>query len=116
MATDLIARLAEQRRTWIPLADGRRRVRITRPLDTELPGLAGKPLVDVVCQYVDGWEGFTEADILGDAAGSDAPAEFSPELFSLWARDQVPVLTTLAEGLSQIVETRVKQQAATAKN
>lgn len=115
-ASDLIARLAEQRRTWIPLADGRRRVRVSHPLATELHELSGFPTVEIVCRYADGWDGFTEADILGGAAGSDLPAEFSRELFSLWARDQVETLTTVAEGLLEIIRRRVEQQAGIAKN
>jgi hypothetical protein len=116
VSAQLIERLLEQRRTWIPLGDGRRRVRICRPAATELHTLVGGVTADVVCKYVDAWEGFTEADILGDAAGSDTPVTFSAELFDLWARDHVDVIRVVAEGLLASVTALMQRQADTAKN
>jgi hypothetical protein len=118
MAATLEERLAEQRRVWVPLGDdGRRRVRFSRPLATELHLLAAGLTVDTVCRYVDGWDGFTDADILGAAVGSsDTPADFTPTLFAAWVRDEMDVLKTLAEAIAESVRQLVERRELVGKN
>lgn len=115
-AVSLEDRLREQRRVWVPLADGRRRIRFSRPLVTQLRTLAAGVTLDVVCQYVDGWDGFTEADILGAAVGGDAPAEFTPGLFKAWAADDFDVLRTVAEAIADAVRRLIEERGLVEKN
>lgn len=117
MAASLEERLAEQRRVWVALGDdGRRRVRFSRPLATELHLLTVGLTVDTVCRYVDGWDGFTEADILGPAVGGSDPAAFTPALFALWVRDDLDALQTLAEAIVDSVRRLLERRELVAKN
>lgn len=109
-------RLREQRRVWVPLADGRRRIRFTRPLVTQLHTLANGITIDKVVQYVDGWEGFTEADILGAAVGSADPAEFSEALFAAWVADDLDVLSLVSEAIAEAVRQLMESRELIAKN
>lgn len=113
---DLIAKLREQRRSWVTLADGRLRVRIIRPPETELHKLIGGVDVDLLCKYVDGWSGFTEADLLGSGIGGDVAVEFDHELFAEWARDHVDVVREVAEAILAAVSKHLEARKAVAGN
>lgn len=59
---------------------------VRRPTDMEMIELQGKINTSALLQFVCGWEGVTELDII--PGGNPTPAEFSQELASEWLRDR----------------------------
>ena len=112
----LRAQLLEQRRSWVTLEDGKRKLRIVRPVETELHLLVRGVDVPMLCRFVDGWDGFTAADILGPEVGSSDPVAFDAGLFADWAADHADVVKTAAEGLMQVVQAFMARRQETAKN
>lgn len=112
-AAALIARLEEQRRQWVELAPGGPRVRFKRPVETDFGRFRLGVLVDHVCEYVDGWDGMTEAVVLGPQTGSaDVAVPFTPELWAALVRDRMdwvpPVARAMADAISQHLQAKDK--------
>lgn len=111
----LLARLDEQRKHWATLPDGKR-VQFRRPLETELPRFTGGVTVEHLCDYACGWEGFTEADLLGAAIGSDDKVEFSTALWSRLVRDRVEYVAPVATAMVECITAHLASKKAIAKN
>jgi hypothetical protein len=67
-------------------------------------------------EVVVGWRGFTEADILGPAIGSDTPVEFDPDLFIEWATDDLMMLADVSNKAVQAFIDHRDKKAAAEKN
>ena len=114
-AQSLIARLAEQRRHWAELPGGVR-VRLSRPHETEFARFRLGITVEHVCEYVDGWEGVTEAVVLGPSIGSDAPVPFDAALWRELVRDRIDWVPPVAEAIAKAITDHLAAKDATAKN
>lgn len=114
MAT-LAERMLAQRQHWVDLGEGKR-VRIVRPRETEMAALVRGVQADHVVQFVDGWDGFTEADLLGPAVGSADPVPFDSAVWSEYVRDRVQVLSTVANAIADQITKHLGAQADLAKN
>jgi hypothetical protein len=115
VGADLLEQLRAKRRHWVEVKPGRR-VRYSRPPETELHKLAAGITVHTVCEYVDGWEGFTTADVLGDEIGSDLVAEFTPALFAEWLSDRVDLTALIAGDISKRITEHLERRAGVEKN
>lgn len=119
MASDGVSRtlqaLRQQRLHWVELEPGLR-VQFRRPLETDLPRFAVGMKVEHVCEFVVGWEGFTEATFLGAAVGSSDPVDFSPELWAEYVRDSVEVYTKVANAVLGTLTAYLERREASAKN
>ncbi len=120
-AKALLARMAAQREAWCDLAAaGERyaglRVQYRRPPEVELPRLRAGVLIEHVVDYACGWEGFTEATLLGAAVGASDPVPFDREVWAAWVRDHVDVVSLVAKAMSETVSAYLVQREATAKN
>ena len=103
----LIARMRSQRQSWVDLEPGKR-VQIIRPPESQLvdfttsAGLSQSDMVQIILRrserYVTGWEGFTEADLVG-AAGSGDAIEFTPELWAEVVADKVDWIAAINNAL-----------------
>lgn len=111
----LIARMDAQRTRWVSLPDGKR-VQVRRPLQTEMRQFIGGVNVDHACQYVCGWEGFTEADLLGAAIGSSDPLPFDTALWSRVLRDRAQYVQPVAEGIVAAIDEHLQQVGTAEKN
>ena len=103
-----------QRERWVDLGDGKR-VCFMRPAQTELRGLAGVSFVDVACKRVVRWEGFTEADLIGNEGG-DAAVPFSADLWAELARDRLDYVEKVVEAVVAEADKLVNEIKATAGN
>lgn len=122
-AERLIQQLRDQRKRWITLEEGRR-VQIMRPPETDLPDFLaptedGRYTLQAelrhVEKYVVGWDGFTEADLVGPAGSSDA-APFTPELWREAVADKLQWMRQIAQALLDVIlEHRAAREEA-AKN
>ena len=124
----LIQRLQAQRESWCelePAADGQpaKRVRLRRPVETEISEMRSQPgksmlqvITESVCRYAVGWEGITEADLLGPAQGSSDAVPFSPELWVEVVRDRMEWVDAAGAHLMQQVAEHLERKASAAKN
>lgn len=111
----LLAKMAGQREAWVDLPGGQR-VQYRRPLEVDLPRLAAGVTPELVCEYVCGWDKFTEADLLGPAVGSSDAVAFAPELWAAYVRDRVDVLQIVARAMASTVTEFLLKRQAEAKN
>lgn len=127
-AERILAQRQAQRRSWVELApasDGKpaRRVQITRPTETEQPaflqrvgdGYQWAADIEHVKRFVVGWDGFTEADLVG-AAGGDQPVPFSPALWADVCTDSKATTAKVAEALLAALTDYHRTVEADAKN
>ena len=112
---DLIARLDEQRAFWVPLSEGRR-VKLQRPLETEMGAFVEGVGVDAVCQRAVAWEGFSEATFLGAAIGASDPLPFNADLWARWARDHAADTRACLDELVKAIGDYLAEKGDTAKN
>jgi hypothetical protein len=107
--------LRKQRLHWVNLGDGLR-VQFRRPLEAEMRLLRAGVQVEHVCDFVQGWEGFTEATLLGEAVGASDPVDFMPELWAEFARDNLQVVAKVADAIAATVQAHLEAKAQAAKN
>lgn len=121
----LLAQMRRNREQSVDLGDGKS-VTFRRPPEAEMNDLlVSEPgsdkvtfLVDVqhVRKYVVGWKGFTEADLLGSAVGSDTPVEFDAALWDELCSDRLEWVTKVAKAILDCVVQFINGRADTAKN
>lgn len=120
----LIEQLRGQRKRWVEVAPGKR-VQILLPTEMEvvrhfLKTVDGKTQLtadlEEVVRYTVGWEGFTEADLLGAGVGASDPAPFDPGLWELTASDHLDWHQTVARALLQGIVDRQVARDVDAKN
>jgi hypothetical protein len=111
----LIAKLRSQRESWVEVAPGKR-VRVRRPAEAEMSDFRGGMTVDLLCRHVVGWEGVTEADVLGASIGSDEALPFTADLFAEVAKDRLAWFEPIAADLAARIAEHWKTREATAKN
>ena len=111
----LLARMAAQREHWADLGDGKR-LRFYRPQEVDMPGLMAGMRLEHVVKYACGWEGFTEADLLGAAVGASDPLPFAPELWEAAVRDHADWVGTVAQAMAAAVTDYLSSKVVVAKN
>jgi hypothetical protein len=115
MSQSLIARMDALRSHWVDLPGGKR-VQFRRPFETDLGKFAGGVSVEHVCECACDWAGFTEADLVGAAFGSDAPVKFTPELWAHVVRDRIAYVQPVAEAVVKAITEHLAEMGAAAKN
>ncbi|HKX44616.1 MAG TPA: hypothetical protein VJO99_25890 [Burkholderiaceae bacterium] len=119
----LLAARKRSREKTVELEDGKK-VFITRPPEADWSGLltgtgdtrTWSVGIEHVRKYVTGWEGFTEADLLGAGVGASDPVPFDPELWDDVCSDSIQWVGKVAEAILRSVVDHITQQDAIAKN
>mgnify|MGYP000983804214 CR=1 FL=1 len=111
----LIARLLAQRESWVEVEPGRR-VKVRRPDESEMADFRAGMSVELMLRHIVGWEGFTEADILGAAVGASDPVAFDAALFATIARDHMAWFEPVSVEIATRIAEHWKARDATAKN
>jgi hypothetical protein len=115
-AAATLKRLEEQRRQWVTLPNGIK-VRYRRPLESEYARFRGTENgIEHVCSYVDGWDGVTEAQILGPEVGASDEVPFDSELWSAYIRDQVEYASIVAQAIVGAIHAHEEAKGRAAKN
>lgn len=114
-AEQLIARALEQRDTWVDLGGGQR-VRVRRPPAAEMFAFGRASKADLFLRCVVGWEGFTEASVLGAAVGASDPIPFDVELWLVLALDRMEWIGAVSQTVVDAITGHLKQQEADRKN
>lgn len=119
----LIEALRAQRQSWVDVEEGKR-VQIIRPSESEVGEFLrgsgksrsmGAELPQVI-KYVTGWDGITEADLLGAAVGSSDLAPFDSELWAEVVKDRAEWLKKVSAALLAAIVKHFEQKAEAEKN
>ena len=118
MASDvqaLLARMATQREAWADLGGGKK-LQYRRPPEVELPRLIAGVGLEHVIQYACGWEGFTEADLLGAGIGGSDAVPFHRDLWAAYVADNAHDMQAVSQAMAQTVTDYLQRKADVAKN
>lgn len=111
----LVERLRAAREHSVEVAPGKR-VRVRRPLEWEMRRFRAGVTLELVLEYVVGWEGVTEADLLPPGVGGPSAAEFSAEAAREALGDRHDWFNAVCDALVQQMSQYVQQREAAAKN
>lgn len=116
----LLAQMRDKRKRWVELGDGRA-VQVIRPTEVELARhfLRGGRVVvepEVLVQFTCDWRGFTEADLLGAAVGSEDAVPFHQDLWAEVVSDKSEWLNKAASALIELMTEHLATVEAEAKN
>jgi hypothetical protein len=114
-ASQIVAQLLAKRERWVDLEDGKR-LRIRRPPETDLGRFRSGLAVADVASAVVGWDGITEADILGPQDGSTSAVPFNAELCLEVLRDRIDWTGKAAEGVLDAIRQHLDAREAARKN
>lgn len=123
-AKQLLEAMRTQRKRWVDVAPGKK-VQILLPTELEvvrhfIKTEDGKPAfsadVDQVKRFTCGWEGFTEADLLGAGVGASDSVAFAPELWDVLIEEHLNWVRVVARALLEGIVQRQSQREADAKN
>lgn len=117
--SDLVARVLAQRERWVELDGPALRVRIRRPdalARARMAGMDRNAVIESALASVVGWDGFTEARVLGAALGSEVAVPFDAALWAVLAGDRADWLQAVLTAYMDMIEAHAAQQEAAAKN
>ena len=97
----LLEKLRTQRERSVEVEPGIT-LRFRRPIDGHMQ-VVRNMTPDTACSLLVGWEGITEAYLLGGAVGSSDAVEFDPELAIEIVGDRGPWLIKLASAIAESV-------------
>lgn len=116
----LIDALLRRREQVVKLEEGKS-VTIRRPPETQMGDLltvdaenkksTWRVGVDDVKKYTVGWDGFTEADILGPSVGGSDPVPWDKDLFAVYIDDNQKYVGKIAQEILDSVVAHVNKQA-----
>jgi hypothetical protein len=113
--SDLIAAILAQREQWVDIEPGKR-LRVRRPPEAQIGQWRHGIDVERVSGCVVGWEGFTEADLLGASIGSDSAVPFDQALCSEVLRDRIEWAGIVSEALVSAITKHIEAREAARKN
>lgn len=111
----LVERLRAARESWCEVAPGKR-VRLRRPLEWEMQRFRGGISLELVLEFVVGWEGFTEADLLPAGVGGPAVAEFSTAAAREALGDRHEWFNAVTNALTEAMRAHMAARESTTKN
>ncbi len=120
---DQLAARKRSREKTVDLGDGKK-VTFRRPSESDMPSLLSgegetrtwSVGIEHVRKYVIGWDGFTEADLLGAGIGASDPVEFNAALWDDVASDNIAWVRTVADAILRSVVDHITARDAVAKN
>lgn len=122
----LLQTMRAQRSVWVDLEPGKR-VQVIRPREAEVAESFLKPSsrkgvgytlsadLPEVRRFTVGWEGFTEADLIG-AAGGSSPVPFHADVWSEVVTDRLDWSRIVAEKLVRLIADHQSAKAEAEKN
>lgn len=115
MSKQLLERLRKSREIRIEV--GHRTFIAMRPTDLEMVGLhrlVGEAQVRRALDFVVGWSGVTEDDIVGGATMD--PVKFDPELWAVYSADHSEIWNPIADKIFEAYNAKIGAEADAAKN
>lgn len=115
MSKELVAQILAQRESRLELQPGKSVV-VRRPSEYEMVAPKSGTSLDFILRYVVGWDGYTEADLLGQAVGSDQPVGWDPAVFAVYLTDRMADIRAIDTHLGGLITAYAKQRESVAKN
>lgn len=116
MSAELIARVLAAREAWVDLEPGKR-VRIRRPSEAELPSFRAGVTAEKWARCCVGWEGFSEADVLGAALGSgNSMVPFDLDLWVTLALDRLEWVGAVSAAVVESITAHLDARSTAGKN
>ena len=123
--TAIIKKIREARSIWIELGDGKK-IQIIRPTELQAyqkfyknngsGSMQFSLEFDSIKEFITAWDGFTEADILGQEIGSSDKIDYQPEFFDEVLADRLDWVPLIVGGLiSEIQKAQEKKANAVKK-
>ena len=111
----LIRKMQQARERVLELPNGKR-VTLRMPLQTQYFRVFKLPPEELVAQLVVGWDGVTEADLLGDGVGASDAVPFSAEVAVQWLCEQPGCVSLIISKALEVVNSKTRQTAEDEKN
>lgn len=124
-AQALIKRIRAGREVWLELepasgsgddAKPAKRVRIRRPAEAEMRTFLVQSRAEAAVGVVVGWDGFTEADLLGDSVGAADAVSFDADLWAEVVRDRADWISLVTDRAVALVQAHQQLKAESEKN
>lgn len=114
MSAELIRRLRQARERVVEA--GGFRFRYLRPTAEDVGEMRRDrvTVIGLAKRFVIGWEGVREQDIV--KGGTDAPAEFSSELWAAWCSDRPDLWSVIGQAVMDAYVEHTAQQERAKKN
>lgn len=90
------------------------RFTVRRPTDVEMMDMHGTGSVARMFQFVIGWEGVNEIDVV--PGGDPVPLKFSEAVRDEWLADRMDIMVVLVDILTKAYKAHAEQLEAAAKN
>lgn len=111
----LIDKLRAKRQAWIELDQGLK-VLVRRPPECEFTKLVNGLDTQDAAGYVVGWDGMTEAVLLGPAIGSSDPIPFDKDLWLEASQDRAEWIASVAAEVVRQVSEHLEAKRGAQKN
>lgn len=111
----LVARALARRERWVDLEAGKR-VCMRRPAAVQMARARGGITVEFLAAAAVGWEGMTEADLLGADGDAGKPLAFAQELWAVIVEDHADWAAKCAQQVMEMAAAHLAEREATAKN
>ena len=115
----LVERLRAQREFWVPLDEAKPqglRVRLIRPQETGMHKLLLGLDAAKLAEHTTGWDGFSEADLIGAALGSSDPLPFDAGAWAEVLADRADWFAVLAKAMQDAIVKHLEARDAASKN
>lgn len=111
----LVAKLLAARESWFELEPGKR-LKIRRPAEVQMAELRRGISVEDLGEFVIDWEGFSQADLLGAAIGSDAVVPFDADVWKVAVADRNKWFNAAAREVIRLMTEHLQSKAEAEKN
>jgi hypothetical protein len=105
----LFQQLQRSREDWIEIEPGLR-LKVRRPTETGLAPFYNGVTVDLLCEALVDWEGFTSDKLLPAGLGSSDPLPFDADLAKEVISDRADWAATAAAGLVDLIAKHVDRR------
>lgn len=115
----VLAAVLADRQHWVDVGppEQGRRVRFLRPEEADFGRFVHAGVTTAhVCEYVNGWQGFTEATFRGAAVGASDELPFSAELWGHYIRDHAEEAAEVARAIVDAITARLQARGLLEKN
>lgn len=115
MSDVLVKKILAQRESSFEILPGKF-LKLRRPGEVQMVALRGGISRERLQTMVVGWEGFTEADLLGPTVGASDKVPFSADVFGTWIEDRATEYAKVCHEVMRLIDEHLKAKEQAGKN
>jgi hypothetical protein len=116
-AAALVKAMRAQREAWLELRKvPEQKLLVRRPTESQYPKLRDGVPMEMCVSCIVGWEGVTEADLLGAAIGASDPVPFHPDVMNEALQDRTTWAVKVQNKIVEMVNAHFQQKDKAEKN